>query len=470
MTSRAAAKMRPEGGSYRDRSNRVFYQDQDVLRALDDQALANWRRLRETRFYGDFLARGQIVPTEELDRLPSLLPSGNPWAAVLSHARIPFVSYPYEWSFGMLKAAALLHLDLMAAALEESMILKDSSAYNVQWMGSRPVFIDIPSFEVLQEGEPWIGYRQFCMLFLYPLMLQAYRGAPFQPWLRGAIDGIEPADMAHLLGWSDCWRGGVLSHVKLQAKLQQQKSLQDQDLRASLKKSGFSSALIKANVAGLKKLVGKLNWKAAGSTWSHYATNHSYSAQEHGEKLDFVRAVAMQRSWSLAWDLGGNTGDFSRILAENTESVVLVDGDSLAVERAFRTFQAEGETRILPLYMDLSDPSPDRGWRGRERGSLLQRGQPELVLALALVHHLVIGANVPLSDFVDWLADLGCAVVVEFVTRDDDMVKQLMRNREDQFSDYELHHFEELLHQRFRLIDQKPLKGGQRVIYHLEPA
>ena len=458
-----------DGGSYRDRSSRVFYQDNAVLRALDMNAAENWEYLTRTRFFTEFISQGHLISTKRLDHRPEAFPPGEGWCTVLAHERVPFVSYPYEWTFGMLRDAALLQLDLLASALEEGMILKDSSAYNVQWIGVRPVFIDIPSFKRHAEGEPWVGYRQFCMMFLYPLMLQAYCGAPFQPWLRGAIDGIEPEAMARLLGLCDLWRRGVLTHVLLHARLQRKRSLQEQDIRERLRQAGFSTSLIKANVSGLRRLVGRLNWKPAASVWSSYAETHSYASDELQKKVDFVRRAAARRHWRLVWDLGGNTGEFARVVAEHAETVVLIDGDALAIERAYQCLREEGAERILPLYINLSDPSPARGWRGAERKSLEQRGRPDLVIALALVHHLVIGANIPLSDFVDWLADLNSAILVEFVTREDEMVHQLLRNREDQFSDYDLARFEELVLSHFTIVERMPLKGDRRFIYFLEP-
>ena len=459
-----------DGGSYRDRSSKVFYHEGAVLRALDARAAANWERLAATRFFANFTGRGRLIPTQRRQPFPTPLPAGGDWAAVLEHERVPFVSYPYEWSFGMLRDAALLHLQLLAAALEEGMVLKDSSAYNLQWIGTRPVFIDIPSFEPLAAGETWVGYRQFCMMFLYPLMLQAYRGAPFQPWLRGAIDGIEPEEMAALLGRCALWRRGVLTHVFLHARLQRKESLQRQDTRENLRRAGFSAELIKANVKGLHRLVARLRWKPAASTWSGYGDSHSYAADDYRAKLDFVKRAAARRHWPLVWDLGGNTGEFSEIVAAHADAVVLMDGDALAVECAYQRLRDAGAERILPLCIDLSDPSPGRGWRGAERKALNQRGRPDLVLALALVHHLVIGANIPLSQVVDWLADLGAAVVVEFVTREDEMVQQMLRNREDQFSDYDLAAFEALLPSRFSVVERNPLKDGRRVIYFLQPS
>jgi len=194
----------PEPGSFRDRNGRVFYRDGEIYRSLGPTALANWQRLKETPFLAARMAEGSVVETRDAD--PALAPEA---AGVIAHARIPFVCYPYEWTFGMLKDAALLHLDLMRDALDADMILKDATPYNIQWRGVNPVFIDIPSFEPLERGEPWVGYRQFCELFLYPLMLQAYKGVDFRPWLRGRIDGIPAAEMQGLMSARDMLRPGV---------------------------------------------------------------------------------------------------------------------------------------------------------------------------------------------------------------------------------------------------------------------
>ena len=181
-----------EPGSFRDRTSRVFYQDGAVLRGLNAHAAQEWEVLQTKSFFQQFMAEGKIVRTEQIeptDASPDAGQGDEPWAVILTHQAIPFISYPYEWPFSMLQAAALLTLDLQAAALQADMTLKDATPFNVQWSGSQPVFIDIPSFERLQPGEPWVGYRQFCQLFLYPLLLQAYKDIPFQPWLRGNLEG-----------------------------------------------------------------------------------------------------------------------------------------------------------------------------------------------------------------------------------------------------------------------------------------
>jgi hypothetical protein len=254
------------------------------------------------------MARGSIVETRDAD--PGLAPEA---AGVIEHTRIPFVSYPYEWTFGMLKDAALLHLDLMRDALAAGMILKDATPYNVQWRGMQPVFIDIPSFEPLGRGEPWVGYRQFCELFLYPLMLQAYKGVDFRPWLRGRIDGIPAEEMHRLMSGRDLLRPGVLLHVAAQSALQRRYEGSGRDMRGSLARAGFDKSLIVNNVAKLRTLVAKLSPGRDRTQWSDYDRTHSYDAAEFEQKAAFVRDAAATRHWQRAWDIGCNTGTFSRI-------------------------------------------------------------------------------------------------------------------------------------------------------------
>ncbi len=461
--------LRVEAGSYRDRNGSVFYQDGEIFRGISGKALANWERLNGTRFFEEFTARGNIVRTERAGEAIAMKGS-EAWAAILKHEPIPFISYPYEWTFGMLKDAALLHLDLMREALKEGFILKDSSAYNVQWRGAQPVFIDIPSFEALEKGQPWVGYRQFCELFLYPLMLQAYKGADFRPWLRGSLDGISAKSLRPLLSARDLLRPGVLMHVVAQNAMQRRYSGNEQNVRGTLAQAGFDKALIIRNVEKLRKIVSGMAPARDKTVWADYARNHSYGDADFEAKRAFVRDAAGTRRWRRVWDLGCNAGIFSRIAAEHADYVVAMDGDWMALEHLYQEQQTRPDRdKILPLVVNLSDPSPDQGWRGTERKSLPERGKPELTLCLALIHHIVIGANIPMADFISWLAGLGTALVIEFVGRDDEMVQTLLRNKDDQYDDYRPEIFETLLAQHFDIRKSEPLKGGKRSIYFALP-
>ena len=439
-----------------------MYRDGDqILRALSDSGLSDWEKLSATRFFGRMQDEGKVVRTERVEDSPV---SGA--AATLRHEPVSFVSYPYEWPFSMLRDAALLQLELLQAALAEDMIVKDASPYNVQWRGSRPVFIDVGSFEQLGEGEPWAGYRQFCCLFLNPLMVQAYAGLPFQPWLRGSLEGIEPAEARTILRGRLLFRRGVLTHVALHARLERREG--NRDTRSELRRAGFRKELIEANASRLERLVGKLDWGASATAWSDYGERSHYVGDELERKDRFVREVCAARHSRLTWDLGCNDGRYSRIAAEHSDFVVAVDGDHATVEALYRNLRETSDERILPLVMDLADPSPARGWRGRERGRLEERGQPDLVLCLALVHHLSIAANVPLAEVVEWLASLGGRLLVEFAHRDDEMVKRLLsRKEEGAHPDYHADGFERELAERFEIVRREPL--ATRTVYDARP-
>jgi hypothetical protein len=450
-----------EAGSFRDRNGSVYYRDDVVLRTLSPQAEAHWQRLRELPFFADHMAAGRIVRTADAEEGQT-----GEAAAALEHARIPFVSYPYEWTFGMLQDAALLHLDLLRDALAADFTLKDSTPYNVQWEGVHPVFIDVPSFEPLAPGEPWVGYRQFCEMFLFPLMLQAYKGVDYRPWLRGRIDGIPSEEMRRLISARDLARGGVLLHVVAQSALQRRYSGSGENVRGALADAGFGKQLIERNVAKLRRLVAGLKPAKTETEWSDYDRTHSYDAGEFEAKKAFVQRAAASGRWRIAWDIGCNTGTFSRIASDHAEYVVSMDADWMAIEHLYRRERdGAGSRKILPLVINLADASPNQGWRGVERKGLAERGRPDLTLCLALVHHVVITANIPLADFLDWLAGLGTSVVIEFVGREDEMVKALLANRVDQYDDYHLDTFRELLAERFEIEAEQPLKGGKRTIF-----
>lgn len=458
--------LQSEPGSFRDRTSKVFYHGGAVLRGLSDKALEDWEYLSSRTFFQRLMAEGKVVQTEQIENTGQIgLALGGAWAAVLKHEIIPFISYPYEWSFGMLKDAALLQLELQLAALDEGMILKDSSAFNFQWLGTCPVFIDIPSFERLAPGEPWVGYRQFCQMFLYPLFLQAYKDVPFQPWLRGSIDGIEPEHCSRLMSTRDLLRRGVFMHTYLQAKLQAKYGATQQNIKERMSTAGFNKELIKSNVKRLNKIVRGLSWMPAKSEWADYATNNSYIDIDCDMKAAFVRDLVASRPWNLVWDLGCNTGTFSRVAAENACYVVAMDADHLAIERFYLELKAEGNTSILPLIINLADPSPDLGWKGLERKALSKRGKPNLTLCLALIHHIVISANIPLKEFIDWLAGLGTSLVIEFITKQDPMVKMLLRNKEDIYTDYEIDYFEQCLSKAFDVKKRELLTSGTRILY-----
>jgi ribosomal protein L11 methylase PrmA len=463
-----------EPGSFRDRDSRVVISGDAIYRALSPEGTEDWEALSGSPLLDQLTAAGQVIGTREVDssvlgESQDLLPTGV--TRVLEHDRVPFVSYPYEWTFGMLQDAAKLQLELGAAAIDNGLTLKDATPYNVQFLGSQPTFIDIGSFEKQTEGEPWIAYRQFCMLYLYPLLFQAHKDIPFHPWMRGSIDGIQPIDAIKVFSLRDRLRRGVFLHASLHARL---------DRRAN--KSGPGSAeqnkqtrqvkpgQIKAQLESMNRLVSKLKWKAGETSWSGYRQSNTYSDDDDRRKQSFVAEVAADRKPRLTWDMGCNDGAYSRIAAEHSERVVAFDFDHATVEALYRSLKQEGNTKILPLVSNLADPSPALGWRGLERKTLVDRGAPDLMLALALIHHVSISANIPIADFLQWARDLGTTLLIEFPKRTDPMVRALLANKHEGANpDYEESNFEAELEKRFTVERREELPSGDRILYLARP-
>ena len=460
----------PDPGSFRDPLSRVFVQQGAVWRGLSEVALSDYQALAGTSFFPAALERGDIVGTR-LAHGHVDLPGA--WAGVLRHDRVEVLTYPYEWSFQMLRDAARLQLALTRQALAEGMIVKDASSYNMQFVGSTPVFIDVGSFERLHQGQPWAGYRQFCQLYLNPLYVQALRGVPFQPLLRGSVDGISPATTAAILGRAGRFHRGVFTHVRLHARAERRYADADRerDIRAELQRAGFGPKLIDAQLRNLQRAVDALSWKQQRSTWSGYGDRSHYTERDLAAKDRAVtEAMSSIGAPSTVLDLGANDGRFSRAaLAAGARTVVAVDSDAVVIDRLYRELRAAGERRILPLVLDLADPSPAIGWRSRERPSFVERVRPDLTLCLAVVHHLALTNNVPLDEIVAFLADVGAPVLVEFPHRDDEMATRLLaRKRSGLFDSYDTPHWERALDRRFVVRQRTVLPNGTRTLYRCE--
>ncbi len=338
----------PDSGSFRDRNNRVYDDGTRIIRGISKEANEIWLKLSSEPLFRDLLKESKVIGTQTLDPddLEFHADQGVNWPAYLVHERIPFISYPYEWSFSMLKDAAILQLELIERSIDSQWTMKDATSYNIQWIGSKPVFIDIPSFEPYSPGTPWIGYRQFCMMFLYPLMLQAYKGIDFQTLLRGNLEGIEPEQANRMLSGLSRLRKGVLSHVYLHAKMHSRYSNMDLDEATILKENSekkvskpkqihHSKAMVLGTIQSMKRVVKSLKTEGSRSTWSDYDTTHSYNESSFEIKKSFVKKAVSASSRQLVWDLGCNTGTFSRLCAKHSDYVIAADGDPKAIDRLY---------------------------------------------------------------------------------------------------------------------------------------
>jgi len=462
----------PDPGSFRDPLSRVYVDRDAVWRGLSERGLADYQAYAATDAYRAAQADGRLVATTPVPVAEA--PIDATWAGALRHERVGVVTYPYEWAFSMLRDAARLQLALSREALAEGVLTKDASSYNVQFEGSRPVFIDVGSFERLVPGEPWAGYRQFCELFLNPLYLQALAGVPFQPLLRGSQNGISPTIAAAALGSRKRLRRDVLTHVRLHSRAEAHYADADaeRDVRGELKRAGFGPKIIDAQMANLQRAVERVEWKAAASTWSTYGQRGHYTDADLDAKAGFVARATAALQGPMVLDLGANDGRFSRVAVDAGASLaVAVDGDHLVVDHLYRQLRTDGERRILPLVLDLADPSPSLGWRSRERPSFVERVRPDLVLCLAVIHHLALSNTVPFEEIVELLHDFGAPVVVEMPHRDDPMAARLLaRKRDGLFDHYDRPQWEAALGRRFTVLEQIGLPSGTRTLYLCQPS
>jgi SAM-dependent methyltransferase len=450
-----------EPGSYRDPSGFIFRRDGVLYRQVNSRFADNWATLESSGLAADLISKDLLVSHEpaSLDLAP------EPGAvAVIAPEEIGFISYPYEWAFSQLKDAALLTLEAQQVADAHGMTLRDASAYNVQFRGGRPILIDSLSFERQADGEPWKPYRQFCEHFLAPLALMAHRDGRLGILLRDFIDGI-PLDLAaELLPRRTRWSPGLAAHIHLHARAQRRHAGES---GASTRSISMSDNRRHALLDHLRRTVEGLHITAAGTQWAEYSDQTSYSPAGMAAKEATVRRMLSEVGGRRAWDIGANTGRYSAIAADAGYGVLAIDSDWAAVERHYLALRKAREARTLPLLVDIADPSPAIGWANRERASLPARADADVIVALALVHHLAIGRNIPLQMLSDLLARLAPNLVIEWVPKEDPMVQRLLAAREDVFPDYSLDGFRTAFAGQFETLEEAAITDSQRIVFRM---
>jgi hypothetical protein len=418
----------------------------------------------DSGLYSALVSDGLLVKHEEVDVAPA-----EPDIAykIIAPRLIPFISYPYEWPFSALKAGALATLGIQQKALEHGMVLNDASAYNIQFVDAKPVFLDTLSFAKYEEGKPWVAYRQFCQHFLAPLLLMARKDVRLSRLLRVFIDGI-PLDLTSaMLPRRTYLSFGISLHIHMHAKSQARHA--DDAAAAKHGKTTRQRKMTQRGMSGLldnlRSIVNKLSWKPGGTEWGEYYDQTNYTDDSMKEKYRLVEEVLGKVRPRHVWDLGANTGAFSRIASEKGIPTVAFDIDPAAVEKNYLRCVNQRESNLLPLVLDLTNPSPALGWQNRERDSLIERGPADAVLALALVHHLAISNNVPLPMLAEFFADICRSLIIEFVPKSDSQVQRLLASRDDIFPDYTESGFETAFRRRFTVEDVRKITGSERTLY-----
>ena len=447
--------------SFRDPSGFLFSRNGILYRQINRAYAEDYARLMDSGLYEKLVKANLLIPHVETDQAPA---ESEAAFKVIQPERAPFISYPYEWSFSQLKDAALVTLSIHKRALKLGMSLKDASAYNIQFVRGKAMLIDTLSFEVYKEGEPWTAYKQFCQHFLAPLALMSYCDVRLSQLLRVYIDGV-PLDLAsELLPFKTRLNFGLLTHIHIHVGSQKRYS----DKVVEPRKGGMSQQAMIGLIESLEGTVRKLSWTPAGTEWGAYydATNYTDSAFEHKKQL--VREWAIEKKPAVVWDLGGNTGVFSREAATSGAFTVSFDIDPAAVEQNYQVVKKNKEQNLLPLVLDLTNPSPAIGWDHAERDSFGQRGPADMALALAVIHHLAISNNVPLPQLAQFFAARSKWLVIEFVPKSDSQVKRLLSSRKDIFPAYTREGFEAAFLERFILHKAELVRDSERVLYLLE--
>ena len=454
--------MPQDPASFRDPAGHVHFRGDRIYRTVLAPGTANYQAVAASGFTEEAIRSGRLIEGTAVDA--RLLQDEEPAAVyVIEHPRLDFISYPYEWSFFGLKAAALLTIDLHVDALARGVTLSDASAYNIQFIGPQPLFIDYLSLIPYQEGQVWLGYRQFCEQFLNPLLLTAKTGVAFQTWYRGNLEGIPASSLKPLLPFRAKLDPRVGLHVVLQGRMQQNvtSSTVSRAQKVKLSRTG-----LEANLRSMRSWVAGLEPPGSHQTaWQSYEQNANYTTDERSSKARFISETVARVSARTVWDLGCNSGEYSEIaLGAGARCVIGFEYDTGALTAAFKRAVTKN-LQLLPLWMDVANPSPSIGWQLQERRNLMDRRNADMVMCLALLHHLVLGRNLPLPQVLDWLISLAPHGVLEFVPKDDAMAKQLIALKPDIAPEYERSTVTELLRQRVRIDREEVVTESGRVLF-----
>lgn len=441
--------------SFRDPDGFLFEKDGKLYRQVNNSYKADYDSLMDSGLYAKLTSANLLIPHAEVEHWEN-----SDAYKIIAPEIIPFISYPYEWSFSQFKDAALHTLKVQKTALKHGLSLKDASAYNIQFKDGKPIFIDTLSFEKHKENTPWKAYKQFCQHFLAPLALMSYKDIRLSQLMIRYIDGI-PLDLANaLLPIKAKLNPSLFMHISLHSK--SQKHFENKTLDKEPQMNHYN---LLALLDSLYSCVKNLKFKCDSTEWGEYYsfTNYTDSAAECKRQTieDYLDTIQPE----TLWDLGANNGAYTRIASTRGINTVAFDIDEIAVEKNYIAIKKNNEKNILPLLLDLTNPSPAIGWANAERPSFAQRALPDAVMALALIHHISISNNVPFDRVAQFLSKLGRHLIIEFVPKSDSQVQKLLATREDVFHSYTKECFETEFKKYYDIISCSAIAGSERFLY-----
>lgn len=448
-----------EKGSFRDPAGKIFYSDEKVFRKVNKDGINRLKFILENNIISKSIEKEFLIKTTKYKSTEE--------ECIFEHEKIPYISYPYEWSFSQLKDAALHHLDFSLFLLELNATLIDASAYNIQFIKSKPIFIDLLSIKKYEEGEYWIGHKQFCENFLNPLILKSKKGINFNNWFKGNLEGIETSDLNNILSFTDKLSYNIFVQVyllnKLEIRSKQNKNITVKKNTKKFPKKSFVSMLMQ-----LRKFIHNLEDKKNVSLWQDYSFKNTYKAEEENKKVKCVENFCKKNDFNLLADIGCNNGLYSSTALKNLcKYVVGFDYDLNVIELAYKKSKLEN-LNFLPLYFDAVNPSSNIGWDEEERMSFKKRAKFDGVIALAFEHHLSIAKNIPLDKVVEWIMKLAPRGLIEFVPKNDETIKKMLEIKGDIFPNYSEETFKESISNKGKILSVSKISESGRVIYEYE--
>lgn len=444
--------------SFRDPSGYIFKENGCLYRSVSMLYKENYEQLMGSGLYNELIEKELLVKHEEVKDI-----SIGAYKTIKPEF-INFISYPYEWCFSQYKDAALLTLEIQEIAMKYNMSLKDASAYNIQFFKGKPIFIDTLSFEKLDENKPWVAYKQFCQHFLAPIALMAKKDLRLSGLMMNFIDGI-PLDLASTLLPKLSWGLGIFLHIHLHAKSQSKyRNIHDKQV----KNIKFSKTNFFNLIKGLKSIINSLEYKSVKTEWGDYYNFTNYELEALNDKKRLVSEYIMTINPKNLWDLGSNNGIFSRIASNHGVNTIAFDIDPIAIEKSYTYQKKHNEKNILPLIMDLTNPSPSIGFANDERDSFIKRGPADTIMALALIHHLAISNNLPFKNIAEFFAEICHHLIIEFISKQDSQVQKLLSTREDIFPNYTEADFRKEFSKIFKITRCDNIKNMSRTLYLME--
>ena len=463
-------KVQYEFGSFRDPSGCVFYFQNEIYRALDSDSFILIQQLDKDSVLSDLEKLGYLIPTTVITQTDSIyaslkknLPNENHF---LHHSKVQSISYPYEWSFSMLADSAKLQLELQLKLIEKGYSLKDASAFNVQFIHCQPVFIDITSIEKLKTKEVWIAYGQFCQMYLFPLLLKRYKNINSKGYYLNNINGLNVEEVYHIFGFLESLKPALFIDVLLQFYFQRFASNKTTELKQKLKKEGSTTTSQIINIKRMLRKIDKISniYKPIGH-WIDYIDKNTYSIEAEEEKVTYIKKFLKEFSPPTVLDLGCNTGRYSLLAAESGADVIAVDSDHDSIDLLYKHAK-KAQANILPLWVDIANPSPALGFRNQERKSFMERVHADAVFALALIHHLLITSRIPMDAICDFFYELTESyLVVEFIGSKDKMFQTLLALREDIYGSINQDFFLATFSKKFALINQRKISNTERFLF-----